>query len=78
MSCRVIGRQAETALLNAIYHDMKLKNVVMLKGEFIATSKNAPASNFFLQHGFSKVDDNMWNMIQPFKINNHFIKIIRD
>lgn len=55
MSCRVIGRSAETALLARIVRDAKAAGVRSIRGEFIPTKKNPPARDFYERHGFSMV-----------------------
>jgi FkbH-like protein len=52
LSCRVMGRTVETALLNYIIDDVKKSGCNELVGEYIPTKKNAPCSNFYLNHSF--------------------------
>ena len=78
MSCRVIGRQAETALLNEIIADAEKENIEEIIGEYIPTKKNKPAENFYLDHGFSKKDDNAWILKLPFVAHEHQINIKRE
>jgi FkbH-like protein len=55
LSCRVIGRHVETALIHAISADAS--NVGSgLVGEFSPTAKNAPAADFYDRHGFTPID----------------------
>jgi FkbH-like protein len=54
LSCRVIGRGIETALLAHIADNAKRAGAKQLIGEFIATKKNAPCADFYLDHGFVK------------------------
>ena len=54
LSCRVIGRGIETALLAHIAKHALRSGVERLVGEFIATIKNAPCASFYLDHGFSE------------------------
>ncbi|MEJ5351526.1 MAG: HAD-IIIC family phosphatase [Melioribacteraceae bacterium] len=77
MSCRVIGRQAETALLEAIIDDAQRVGVKSIIGEFIKTPKNAPAENFFSNHRFTLLSNNKWKLDLPAKKFSHYIKIIR-
>ena len=55
LSCRVIGRNAETAFLSYVAEWARARGCGVLEGEFIATSKNAPAADFFKRHGFTEV-----------------------
>ncbi len=57
MSCRVIGRGVETALLAALAKTAKYRGATCLSAEFIATQKNQPAANFLPAHGFKMPDE---------------------
>lgn len=57
LSCRVIGRTMETALLATVVEDAKSAAIQRLAGSFIATPKNAPAREFYPSHGFRCVLD---------------------
>ncbi|MFW9807405.1 MAG: HAD-IIIC family phosphatase, partial [Candidatus Thorarchaeota archaeon] len=52
MSCRVIGRSVETALLAKIVSDARTAKATKIIGEYIPTKKNAPAANIYEKHGF--------------------------
>lgn len=52
MSCRVIGRSAETAMLAKIVADARKANAERVIGEYIPTKKNPPAADFYERHGF--------------------------
>jgi FkbH-like protein len=54
LSCRVIGRGIETALLAYLSDNAIKAGAKRLIGEFIATKKNAPCADFYLDHGFVK------------------------
>jgi len=56
LSCRVIGRKVETALLAKIIEDARKSGVFTLIGEYIPTSKNEPTSSFYRDHGFEMVE----------------------
>jgi FkbH-like protein len=55
LSCRVIGRTVETALLAQIAQEARQRGAALLGGFFLPTWKNAPARDFFKSHGFSQV-----------------------
>jgi|SRR5579872_6720950 len=57
LSCRVIGRGVETALLSAIVNDARAAGKHSLVGRFIATAKNMPAKDFYLRHGFALLEE---------------------
>ncbi len=52
LSCRVIGRGIETALLAWVAEQAVRTGARRLVGEFIATKKNAPCATFYADHGF--------------------------
>ena len=54
LSCRVIGRGIETAILAHISEQALRAGANRLVGEFIATKKNAPCENFYTDHGFRR------------------------
>ena len=65
LSCRIMGRGIEDALLSQILIDAKNAGVRQVEGEFIPTQKNEPAKNFLSEHGFKKENKN-W----IYKLNN--------
>ena len=56
LSCRIIGRGVEDAMLSHILKDAKNNGIKEFKAEFISTQKNKPAENFLLEFGFKKQD----------------------
>ncbi len=52
LSCRVIGRTIETALLAHLAEEAQFRGAKRLEGWFLPTKKNAPAKEFYRQHGF--------------------------
>jgi len=66
LSCRVIGRTLETALLSFVADWARTQGIERLDGEFVPTPKNAPAADFYQRHGFQPVGDSAamtrWSM----------------
>lgn len=58
LSCRVIGRTVETALLAHIAKSAAERGCKRLVGWFLPTKKNAPARDFYPQHKFEMVEQN--------------------
>ena len=52
LSCRVLGRGVETAILSALVSAAREGGACLLRGLFIPTAKNAPARDFYSRHGF--------------------------
>jgi FkbH-like protein len=55
LSCRVIGRTVETAMLGFLSDVSKSAGVRELQGWFIPTKKNAPVRELFPSHGFAQI-----------------------
>ena len=58
LSCRVIGRTVETALLAHLAKSAAQRGCKRLFGWFLPTKKNAPARDFYQQHGFERQETN--------------------
>lgn len=57
LSCRIMGRGAETAFLSFIADQARFLGVESLVAEFIPSAKNMPASGFLNSSGFSQEGD---------------------
>jgi len=55
LSCRVIGRGVESALLWHVARQAQRDGASHLVGEFIPTAKNKPCADFYHAHGFRRV-----------------------
>jgi FkbH-like protein len=55
LSCRVIGRTVDTAVLALLAQKNRARGVARLEGWFLPTRKNAPAAGFYRNHGFTLV-----------------------
>jgi len=53
VSCRVLGRGAETAFLSALASAARVRGGTRLRGLFVASAKNAQTSDLYPRHGFS-------------------------
>jgi FkbH-like protein len=52
LSCRVLGRGVESAMLRVVIDDLIAAGAQRLVGRMIPTNKNAPARDFLPRHGF--------------------------
>ncbi len=52
LSCRVIGRAVETAILSFVADEARASSAKQLRGWFLPTKKNAPAKDFYPSHQF--------------------------
>lgn len=58
LSCRVIGRTVERALLAYVIERCRQRGVAVVEGRYLPTRKNKPAEGFYRTHGFSVADGN--------------------
>lgn len=60
MSCRIIGKSVESALLARIAADARAAGAVGLTAEFIESGRNQAAGAFLGQHDFEPAGDGRW------------------
>ena len=60
LSCRVMGRKIENAILSKILQKAKNEGVQKVIGNYIPTKKNMPCENFLAEYGFKK-ENNIWS-----------------
>ena len=65
LSCRIMGRGVEDAILSKILTNAKQNGVEEIRAEFIPTAKNKPSENFLENSGFKK-ENKFW----IYKLNN--------
>jgi FkbH-like protein len=56
MSCRVLGRRVEEAILQHLVHEAKSRAAIDLIGRYIPTARNGLVKDHFEKLGFSKVN----------------------
>jgi FkbH-like protein len=56
LSCRILGRKAEDALLAHIIDTAKKEGAKSISGNFIPSENNIPAKDFYNNCGFKKID----------------------
>ncbi len=57
LSCRVIGRGIESAMLAHLCNQAIQRGARLIRGRVIPTPKNVPARDLFERHGFTKVSE---------------------
>lgn len=67
MSCRVLGRGAETSFLNKIAEAVQTKGGKILKGRYIETKKNGLVRTLFPDHNFTANADEWFCNIEDIK-----------
>ncbi|MAS51540.1 MAG: hypothetical protein CL712_06535, partial [Chloroflexi bacterium] len=76
LSCRIMGRGVEDAILSHILKNAKNDGAESVKAKFIPTEKNKPAEEFLPTYGFKKSDDYwIFDLNEPIKSPDH-LKII--
>jgi FkbH-like protein len=63
LSCRVMGRGVEDAIMAFILNEAKKEGVTKVKGQYIPTKKNKPCEDFYSSYGF-KQEGQYW-IYQP-------------
>jgi FkbH-like protein len=82
LSCRVLGRTVETAMLSFLARHAWALGGRQLTGWFKTTKKNAPARDFYPAHGFRLVKEeepgSLWalNLTQPTIACPEWIKLL--
>ncbi|MDP6041913.1 MAG: HAD-IIIC family phosphatase, partial [Candidatus Latescibacteria bacterium] len=57
LSCRVMGRQIETAMLHAITRSANTEGVSEVQAEYVATARNQPCHTFFIDSHFKQQEN---------------------
>ena len=55
MSCRAIGRKAESAFLGAVVEGLRRRGYRRLRAQYIPTAKNQVCADFLKQHRFQRI-----------------------
>ena len=64
MSCRVIGRGAESAFLGHLLAHLAQRGIQSVRGYYYPTAKNGMVKDFWPRHGFTAVDEAAF-MLEP-------------
>lgn len=80
MSCRVLKRGMEDAMLDALVKESKNQGIKKLNGYYFKTAKNNMVKDFYKTFGFTKIDeqgeDTTWELdITTYKNKNNIIKM---
>jgi FkbH-like protein len=71
LSCRVIGRTVETAMLAFLAQTEKAEGVRFLRGMIVPTKKNAPIRDLYSSHGFNVVHNGDGVMVWSLNLAEH-------
>jgi predicted enzyme involved in methoxymalonyl-ACP biosynthesis len=56
MSCRVLGRQVEEAMMNMLAEQAKARGMQRIFGQYIPTAKNAMVKEHYARMGFEPIE----------------------
>jgi FkbH-like protein len=70
MSCRIIGRGAEDALVDRILTDAAFEQVDRIQAQYIRTPKNSQVMNFWQQMGFDNIELNENSSVWQYNLTN--------
>ena len=62
LSCRVLGRGVETALLAALCERLAARGVRRLEGEVVEAPRNQPVRGLYADHGFDDLGEGRWSL----------------
>ena len=75
MSCRVLKRDMEFAMMDELVTKAKARGVKKLVGYYYPTAKNAMVKDFYALQGFTKIDeDKIGNTTWKFMLNDNYEK----
>lgn len=82
MSCRVLKRDMEFAMMDMLVNKSKEAGIEMIKGFYYPTMKNGMVKNFYEEQGFTKINEDeqgntIWklDLKKEYKNKNKFIKV---
>ncbi len=74
MSCRVLKRNMEFAMLDALVKKAREKNIKVIYGYYYPTAKNKMVSDFYKMQGFEEIScDSDGNKVYKLDISNVYI-----
>ena len=77
LSCRILGRNVENVLLNALLIKLKKMKVDYLEANYIRTNKNEICKNFLNENKFLKIKNKyIFNLNKYYHNPDKYIKII--
>jgi len=75
MSCRVLKRDMEFAMMDELVEKALAIGIKKIIGYYYPTAKNAMVKDFYALQGFDKVsEDDEGNTVWEFKIDNNYVK----
>jgi FkbH-like protein len=75
LSCRVIGRTVETAMLACLAEEARRHGAKELMGWFLPTKKNEPVRDFYAKHGFTQMIEQQGSSLWKFDLRQGQIAV---
>ncbi|MDL2295042.1 HAD family hydrolase, partial [Ruminococcaceae bacterium OttesenSCG-928-D13] len=81
MSCRVLKRGMEDAMMDAMVAAARAAGAKQLRGAYYKTAKNAMVKDFYAGFGFERTslaehDDSHWRLaLDSYQPHNHYIEV---
>ncbi len=81
MSCRVLKKNMEFAMLDTLVAECKKRNIETIIGHYYPTAKNGMVKNLFADFGFTKISEDEngntdWSLsVENYENQNHVIKV---
>jgi FkbH-like protein len=74
LSCRILGRTLETAVLGFACQRARALGATTLRGEIVATERNTPVRDVYQRHGFQDLGGGLFELplAQPIAIPDYF------
>ena len=78
MSCRVLRRGVEDALLQCLADDAAAAGAVTLVGSYVPTQKNSQVATFYPDRGFREVEQGRFEASLPLALVPDHVTVVRD
>ena len=84
MSCRVLKRDLEYAMMDEFVKKCEERNIKEIRGYYYPTAKNMMVKDFYSLHGFSKIDEDsdgnsVWSLlVDDYENKNEVIEVEND
>jgi FkbH-like protein len=74
LSCRILGRTLETAVLGFACQRARALGATTLRGEIVPTERNTPVRDVYQRHGFQELGGGLFELAlaQPIAIPDYF------
>lgn len=78
LSCRVLRRGVEDAILQCIADDAVSAGVHTLRGSYVPTAKNGQVSSFYPERGFNSYEEGRFEAVLPLSVLPEHVTVMRD